>query len=67
MNIHTEVRSVRGIIRYMLRGKMTLRKFILWSGLVAIVWTIVAILYQIFRIFASIADNLPQIVSTLGG
>ena len=58
---------MREIIRYMLKGKMTVRKFILWSGLAAAIWMIVAILFQIFRIFASIADNLPMFVTTLWG
>ena len=63
----TEDKSVKDIIRYMLQGKITVRKFILWSGLAAIIWLIVAILFQIFRIFASIADNLPMFVTTLWG
>ena len=58
---------MREIIRYMLKGKMTVRKFILWSGLAAAIWMIVAILFEVFRICAFIANNPLEVLKALGG
>ncbi len=44
---------------------MTFRNFILWSGLTAIVWLIVAILYQVLRLVIALVDYFPASLELL--
>lgn len=56
------------IIRYMLDRKMTLRKLLLWLGvipLVAVCWVILAIAWKIFEIVSFSAYHLEVLLPLL--
>ena len=46
---------------------MNIRKFILWSAAAAIMWILVGVVYQLYRIVLAFADAPPAISAALPG
>lgn len=60
---------MRLIIRYMMSREMTLRKFLLWLGvlpLVGVCWLILLIVYRIFEIVTYLSENVELLVPMIG-